>query len=115
MKKITLLLGIIVTFLFSSASWGEWIFIVDDGEGDSYSDEDDGGKYYYDKDRVRKSGKYLYYWELKSFPNHSGGTLSFTTYIELDCSIFRYKTLKLQTYNSHMGKGKQLRDCNYDN
>ena len=90
MKKITLLLVIIFTFLFSNTCWGEW----------SYVTETDGGKYYYDKDRVRKSGKYLYFWCLKTFPNAHAGTLSFTTYVELDCSIFRYKMLKLQTYNS---------------
>ena len=54
MKKITILLVIIFTFLFSTTSWGEW----------SYVTETDGGKYYYDKDRVRKSGKFLYFWML---------------------------------------------------
>ena len=99
-KKITILLVIIFSFLFSTTSWGEWSFVVDYVNGDSYSGEDDVGKYYYDKDRVRKSGKYLYFWWLKTFPNAHAGTLSFTTYVELDCSIFRYKMLKLQTYNS---------------
>ena len=35
-----------------------------------------------------------------------GGDLSSTTYVELDCSIFRYKSLKFQTYNKSMGEGK---------
>jgi len=55
MKKITLLLVIIFTFLFSTTSWGDWNFVVGDMNGN---------KSYYDKDRVRKSGKYLYFWEL---------------------------------------------------
>ena len=55
MKKITLLLVIIFTFLFSTTSWGEWSLVTESVDGD---------KLYYDKDRVRKSGKFLYVWEL---------------------------------------------------
>jgi hypothetical protein len=58
MKKITLLLVIIFTFLFSTTSWGEWSYVTKNV---------DGVKYYYDKDRVRKSGKYLYFWELLDY------------------------------------------------
>ena len=88
MKKITLLLVIIFTFLFSNTSWGDWTYIVTSV---------DDSKWYYDKDRVRKSGKYLYFWELHDYikPNEYG-TLSITTYVQLDCSIFRYKWLKFQ-------------------
>ena len=102
MKKITLLLVIIFTFLFSTTSWGEW----------SYVTENVGGiKYYYDKERVRKSGKYLYFWELTDYikPNKYGN-LSSTTYFQLECSIFRHKSLKFQTYNKSMGEGKMTTD-----
>ena len=58
MKKITILLVIIFTFLFSTTSWGEWSFVVENVNDD---------KVYYDKDRVKKSGKYLYFWELYEF------------------------------------------------
>ena len=98
MKKITILLVIIFTFLFTNTSWGEWEL---GSEGVS------GWKYYYDKDRVRKSGKYLYFWELTDYVKPSeDGYLSIIVYSELDCSIFRYKTLKYQFYNNSMGEGE---------
>ena len=86
MKKITLLLVIIFTFLFSTTSWGEWSFVVESV---------DGIKYYYDKDRIRKSGKYIYFWELRDHikPRSYVDGLSITQYVQLDCSIFRYKDL----------------------
>ena len=98
MKKITLLLVIIFTFLFSTTSWGEWNYVVE-GMNDV--------KFYYDKDRVRKSGKYLYFWTLQDLvkPNEYGD-LSLTSYFQLDCSIFRYKDLKGQSYKNSMGEGK---------
>ena len=98
MKKITLLLVIIFTFLFSTTSWGEWIYVTESVEGD---------KLYYDKDRVRKNGKYLYFWELTDYLKPTeGGDFSVTAYTELDCSIFRFKTLTFQSYDKSMGKGE---------
>ena len=98
MKKITLLLVIIFTFLFSTTSWGEW-------ELGSESVTD--GKMYYDKDRVRKNGKSLYFWMLHDYGRPSlDGTLSVTTYTQLDCSIFRYKDLKVRVYDKSMGEGE---------
>ena len=97
MKKITLLLVIIFSFLFSTTSWGEWKFVSENVNGD---------KFYYDKDRVRKSGKYLYLWELfDSVKRSPTGDLSFTSYTQLDCSIFKVKRLKRQSYLNSMGEG----------
>ena len=102
MKKITILLVIIFTFLFSTTSWGDWSYVTENVNGD---------KFYYDKDRVRKRGKYLYLWELfDSVKRSPTGDLSFTSYTQLDCSIFRYKTLKLQSYNKSMGRGIMTTD-----
>ena len=101
MKKITILLFIIFTFLFSTTSWGEW-------ELGSESVTD--GKMYYDKDRVRKNGKSLYFWMLHDYGRPSlDGTLSVTTYTQLDCSILRYKDLKVQFYDGgfQFSKGTQ--------
>jgi len=96
-KKITLLLVIIFTFLFSTTSWGEWNFVVMNVGGD---------KYYYDKDRLRKRGKYLYYWLLSDYLEPvNDGMLSSIQYQQLDCSIFRYKMLKYISYNKNMGEG----------
>ena len=36
--------------------------------------------------------------------------MSSTRYVELDCSIFRFKWLKFKTYNKSMGEGEQTRD-----
>ena len=79
MKKITILLVKIFTFLFSTTSWGEWSYVTEDVKG---------VKNYYDKDRVRKSGKYLYFWELSDYPKpNEYRNLSETSYTQLDCSI----------------------------
>jgi len=102
MKKITILLVIIFTFLFSTTSWGDWNYVTENVIGD---------KYYYDKDRVRKSGKFIYFWELVDYikPNE-WGNLSTTTYVQLECSIFRFNWLKFQTYNKSMGEGNMTTD-----
>ena len=77
MKKITILLVIIFTFLFSTTSWGEWSYVTESVSGI---------KYYYDKDRLRKSGKYLYFWVLIDLTKPTDmGDLSYTQYTELDC------------------------------
>ena len=102
MKKITILLVIIFTFLFSTTSWGDWNYVVENKSG---------SKFYYDKDRVRKSGKYLYFWMLTDYIKPSEmGDLSETKYIQLDCSIFRSKRLKFQSYNKSMGEGEKTFD-----
>ena len=79
MKKITILLVIIFTFLFSTTSWGDWSYVTKSMSG---------SKFYYDKDRVRKSGKYIYFWELFDWIELTEGGLSSTCYVQIDCSIF---------------------------
>ena len=104
MKKITLLLVIIFTFLFSTTSWGEWSYVEENVSG---------SKFYYDKDRIRKSGKFIYFWELQVFRNpYKFGGLSSTRYVQLECSIFRFNWLKFQLYNKSMGEGKPKIDVN---
>ena len=102
MKKLTILLVIIFSFLFSTTSWGDWNYVVENKSG---------SKFYYDKDRVRKSGKFIYFWELQDYIKPSEmGDLSYTGYTELDCSIFRFKMLKVQFFNKSMGEGENIRD-----
>ena len=98
MKKIRILLVIIFTLLFSNIIWGDW----------SYVDKDlNDHKYFYDKDRVRKSGKFLYVWTLENYRISSRtGTLSVSEYSQLDCSILRYKILKYETYKNNGGEGE---------
>ena len=100
MKKITLLLVIIFTFLFSTTSWGDWNYVV----------EVRGNKFYYDKDRVRKIGNYIYFLELGDIMKPKKGFSSSIRHIELDCSIFRYKVLKLRGYKNSMGEGDIVGD-----
>ena len=101
MKKITLLLVIIFTFLFSNTSWGEWSFS---------SENVNETKFYYDKDRVRKSGKSIYFWMLHDHKKSTRGELSSIIYTELDCSIFRFKGLKYQSFDKSMGEGEIIVD-----
>ena len=96
MKKITLILVIIFTFLFSTTSWGEWSYVTN---------AVNGNQYYYDKDRLRKSGKYIYFWWLSDFNEQINGGLSQTQYIQLDCSTFRYKSLSVDTHKNFKGEG----------
>ena len=103
MKKITILLVIIFTFLFTNTSSGEWSYV----EEDVYN----GDKFYYDKDRVRKNGKYIYFWFLiDSLKPLERGDFSLTRYLQLDCSISRYKSLKEITYKKSMGEGEMTSD-----
>ena len=97
MKKITLLLVIIFTFFFSTTSWAEWTYVVE---------TERGFKMNYDKDRIKKSGKFLYVWELTNYIKPFDGGLSHIVYLELDCSILRYKNLKYQWYENSMGEGE---------
>ena len=98
-----MLLVIIFTFLFTNTSWGEWSYV----EEDVYN----GDKFYYDKDRVRKNGKYIYFWFLiDSLKPLERGDFSLTRYLQLDCSIFRYKSLKEITYKKSMGEGEMTSD-----
>jgi hypothetical protein len=96
MKKITILLVLIFTFLFSTTSWGEWTYVKDNVKG---------SKFYYKKDRLRKSGKYFYFWELQDYIKPQvTGEFSSTIYVQLDCSIFRYKWLNIIDYKNSMGE-----------
>ena len=78
MKKIILLLVIIYTFLFSTISWGEWSYV-----GDGIK-----GKYYYDKEKKKKSDKSIYFWELFDLKEQIQNSLSDTSYNQIECSIF---------------------------
>jgi len=95
MKKITILLVIIFTFLFTNTSWGEWN-LIPMGVGEDW---------YYNKDNVRKRGKSLYVWFLHDFskPTESG-YLSYVIYVQLECSILRFKFLKETLHKKSMGK-----------
>mgnify|MGYP004296926429 CR=1 FL=1 len=94
MKKILILL---FSLLISFNSYGEWIRITENIDGDTY---------YIDKDSIRENDGYVYYWELTNYliPN-STGTLSDKTYKQGDCKINRYKYLSFLFYKEPMGNG----------
>jgi len=105
MKKI----GLIFTFissilLFSLPASAEWSKVS--------SDKVKGYDYYVDFDRIKKSGNYIYFWELWNFKNPVTKALGFTDifrsakmYTQGDCSIFRKKFLKVQMHSNKMGIG----------
>ena len=99
MKKLTILLVIIFTFLFSTTSWGDWNYLIKSIKG---------MKFYYDKDRVRKNGKYLYFWMLVDVIKPIRGGLSSKSYFQLECSMLRFKNLNFQLYNKSMGEGEMI-------
>jgi len=74
----------------------EWTYVVE---------TESGWKMNYDKDRIKKSGKFLHVWELTNYIKPFNGDLSHIAYLELDCSILRYKVLKFQSYDKSMGEG----------
>ena len=67
------------------------------------------GAFYLDFKKIRKSGKYIYFWKLHDFlkPN-SKGRLSANIYYQGDCETFRFQHLFAYFYNQPMGKGKAL-------
>ena len=98
MKKITILLVILFTFLFSNTSWGEWSFGKKDKKGNTF---------YYDKERVRKKKEILFFWELQDYGKKNiVGDKSKTTFIGLDCSLYRYMELKSVDFTTPMGEGR---------
>jgi len=97
MKKITILLVIIFSFLFSSTCWGEWTKVVSSGNGDDF---------YVDREKIKKRGNYVYLWMLIDMiePNE-GGTMSQIRYVKLDCVNKQLIWLKVRTFNVPMAEG----------
>ena len=95
MKKIILILAL--TLLLSPTGWSKWVEVVIMETGNSY---------YVDDGRIKKIGKYIYYWELEDFLRpDEWGDMSNMIYKEVDCEMLRYKHLKFITYKQPMGKG----------
>ena len=98
MKHLTLILSLFFsTLMIASPAYADW---------ESLDDNVDGTTFYVDFDRIRKNGGYVYYWELsnKMEPIESE-TLSFKTYTQGDCDMFRYKALSWSFHKQPMGEG----------
>ena len=96
MKPIILTL-LLVTLVTPAICLGEWIKVDTSVKGSTW---------YIDFERIRERGGYVYYWELSDFAKPPlEDRLSFTTYNQVDCNLFRYKQLSWAAYKQPMGKG----------
>ena len=97
MKKITILLVIIFSFLFSSTCWGEWTKVISTSHGDDF---------YVDREKIKKRGNYVYLWMLiDMIESNEGGTMSQIRYVKLDCENKRLIWLKIRTFHLPMAEG----------
>jgi len=94
MKKLLLLL---FSIIFSSTSFADWKLI---------GKTDVGDQFYFDTERIRQVDGDIYFWLLwnGSKPDEYGD-LSYTSYMQGDCKIFREKYLSLSYYKGPMGTG----------
>ena len=82
--------------MFSSISFAEW----------TKAGENANGIYYVDFERIRKHNGYVYYWELSDYPKpNKYGDLSYKSYNQGDCELFRYKVLRDSSHTKPMGQG----------
>ena len=94
MKKLLILL---FSILISFNSYGEWTFI--------YKNTNET-MFYIDKDTIKESGRYVYWWDLGDSEKLIGASLSAKFYQEGDCAVHRYRTLSYIFYKQRMGKGE---------
>lgn len=96
MKKLLTLTTLVFTVMFSSICFGDWTK-VDRNVG--------GGNFYVDFERIKQHDGYVYFWELVDFEKPLKGVLSVKTYNQVDCNLFRHKTLSWDLYKEQMGQG----------
>ena len=92
MKIIT----VILTLLFSSSLFAEWILLESNTSGYDY---------YYENKLIYKD-KYIYYWQLSNYPKRDEhGDFSAVFFNQLDCQTRKYKWLYLKFYDQQMSNG----------
>ena len=68
--------------------------------------ENASGTFYVDFKRIRKHDGYVYWWGLNDYPKPlENGDLSYRSYNQGDCTLFRYKVLSDYFYKTQMGQG----------
>ena len=94
MKKLLVLL---FSIIFSSTGFADWIFS---------SEDISQTKFYFDTERIRQVDGDIYFWKLwnGSAPDKDGD-LSYTSYMQGDCTIFRERYLSLSYHKGPMGTG----------
>jgi hypothetical protein len=84
--------------MFSTPSYAEWTKVSESGSGNNF---------YVDFERIKKQGRYIYFWQLSDyFRPTPTGRLSGKTYRQGDCKLLRIKLLSDQYYNEPMGRGE---------
>ena len=97
MRKITILLALVFTVMFSSPSFADWTWV---------SENVDGYTFYVDFERIRKHDGYVYFWRLNDYPKPTEtGILSSKIYRQGDCKLFRWKDLSFSSHKEPMGGG----------
>ena len=89
-------LALTFALMFSSTSFAGWTKVG----------ENKNGTHYVDFERIRKVDGFVYFWDLTDYlkPNKDGD-LSYKTYTQGDCKLFRFKFLSLSFYKVPMGGG----------
>ena len=65
-----------------------------------------GNTYYVDFERIRKHDGYVYYWTLSDLLKPTeNGNLSYQSYKQGDCKLFRYMNLSFSFHKEPMGGG----------
>mgnify|MGYP000598476966 CR=1 FL=1 len=95
MKKLLILL---FSLLISFNSYGEWVKVTEDLNGNNY---------YLDFEKVKKIDGYHYFWRLVDlFKPDKYGDLSYIGHIQVDCKFSRSMGLSEFYYSLPMGKGR---------
>ena len=77
-RRLLILPALILTLMVGNPAWGEWIEVGKSREGDTY---------YFDFDRIKKNGGYIYIWGMIDLlvPSKTG-LMSSKTYSQFDCN-----------------------------
>ena len=62
------------------------------------------GSFYVNFEKIRKKNNYVYYSQLGNFLEPTKGFLSVTVNRQLDCELFRYRTLSYSFHKKPMGE-----------
>jgi len=100
MNKLTILL---FSILISFNSYGEWVEITKDNQGNTL---------YINKDTIKEDNGYIYYWEMIDLvtPDSTNRYMSYQMYNQGECVPRRYKDLATFWYTQSMATGEGIRD-----
>jgi hypothetical protein len=98
MRTLLTIFTLVFTVMFSSTSFGGWTYLT--------AEEITGNKFYIDFERIRKDGRFIYYWMLQSSSKRDHeGIMSVKMYQKADCKQFRFKQLSFVFHSKPMGGG----------